>query len=290
MSIRVLRTAKATLQRSFYLDEVATAATGAVTVSVTRLDGTVVESGSATGPGVGNVYSYLFGGRDVVDELVITWSGTFGGDLITYDQDRIEVVGGFLFSLAEGRAVDPALASSVKFPTADLADYRTATEAEAERICGQAFVPRFRRVTVNGTGRPSLMMPDPLIRAIRSVKVNGVTFDVGSTALVGFSDAGMIYLSSGWIQGVPTGLRNITIEYEHGWDAPPTDIVRASKLRFKSMALRAKSALPDTAERVITVDQQGGTVVYGSPSIEKVGIPEVDAAYGRFPSPRPGFG
>jgi hypothetical protein len=290
MILRVLRTSKSTLSRTFTLDGVATSATGSVVVTVTRLDGTVVESGNASGPDASLAYSYTFSGRDVVDELIVTWSGTFGGDLITYDQDRIEVVGGFFFSIDEGRAVDASLASTAKFPYAFLVDKRTETEDECERICGQAFVPRFRRVTVNGTGSSNLMMPDPMIRNIRSVKVGATTFNPTDTALVGFSDAGMIYLSQGWIPGVPIGLKNITIEYEHGWDRPPTDIVRGAKIRFKSLALYGRSQLPDRAERMVTVDQQGGTVVYGSPSTEKVGIPEVDAAYGRFPPPRPGFG
>ena len=290
MILRVLRTAKSTLSRTFTLDGVATAATGAVVVTINRLDGTLVETGNASGPDVNLAYSYTFGGRDVVDELIVSWTGTFGGDVITYDQDRIEVVGGFFFSIDEGRAIDSALASTSKFSYSYLVDKRTETEAECERICGQAFVPRFRRVTVNGTGRPNLMMPDPLIRNIRSVKVGATTFSPTDTALVGFSDAGMIYLSAGWIPGVPIGLKNITVEYEYGWDRPPADIVRGAKIRFKSLALYNRSQLSDRAERAVTVDQNGGSVIYGSPSTEKVGIPETDAAYGRFPPPRPGFG
>jgi hypothetical protein len=220
---------------------------------------------------------------------VITWAATVGADAIVLT-DNIEIVGGFFFTIAEGRAVDPALSSTTKYPTADLVDRRAETEAECERICGQAFVPRFRRFTTNGRGKTALMMPDALIRSIRSVKVGNVTFSPTDTALVGFSDAGMIYLSQGWIPGVPIGIKNITIEYEYGSDAPPTDIARASKIRFKSMAMQSRSPMPDRAERVVQVDQQGGTVVYGSPGIEKTGIPEVDAAYGRYPSPRPGFG
>lgn len=290
MILRVLRTAKATLSRTFTLDGVATSATGAVTVTITRLDGTTVESGSASGPDADLAYSYTFGGRDVVDELLVSWAGTFGGDAITYDQDRIEVVGGFFFSIDEGRAVDSALASTTKFPYAYLVDKRTETEDEAERICGQAFVPRFRRVTVAGTGHPCLIMPDPLIRAVRSVTVNGAAYAPAVVSAVGYSDAGMLYLDKGWIPGIPPGLKNITVEYEHGWDQPPTDVVRGAKIRFKSLALYGRSQLPDRAERIVTVDQQGGTVVYGSPSMEKTGIPETDAAYARFPPPRPGFG
>lgn len=289
MTTRVLRTQKAVLTASFFVGETASVTAAAPVVTVTRLDGTAVENGNATGPDSNNAYSYTFGGRDVVDLLVVTWTGTVAGDAMVLT-DSIEIVGGFLFSIAQGRAVDPVLTSTTKFPTADLIDFRTQTEDECERICGQAFVPRFRRFTTNGLGQVALMMPDALIRTIRSVKVGNVTFDAPTTALVGYSDAGMIYLSQGWIPGVPPGIKNITIEYEYGWDQPPADIYRASRIRFKSIAMQSRSPLSDRAERVVQVDQSGGTVVYGSPSIEKVGIPEVDAAYGRYPSPRPGFG
>ena len=286
MPLRVLRTAKSTLSQAFYLDGEPTPATGSVAVAITRLDGTAVESGNATGPDANNAYTYQFQGRDVVDLLVVTWSATIAGDAIVF-ADSLEVVGGFYFSTAEGRAVDPALSSTTKFPDADLVRFRAETEAECERICGQAFVPRFLRFTTNGTGAGALMSPVALIRSIRSVSVGASTV---SAATVGFSDAGMIYLSTGWIPGVPVGTKNVAIELEYGWDAPPIDIVRAAKLRFKSIALQSRSPLPDRAERVVQVDERGGTVVYGSPNVEKVGIPEVDATYARYPSPRPGFG
>jgi len=287
--LRVLRTAKSVLSQTFYLDGVATDATGSVVVTITRLDGTAVEGGNATGPDANHKYTYQFQGRDVVDWLVVTWAATVSGDAIVLT-DSIEIVGGFFFSTTEGRAVDPALSSLTKFPESDMVDYRAQTESECERICGQAFVPRFLRFTTNGTGQTALMSPVALIRSIRSVKVGSATFAPADTASVGYSDAGMIYLSQGWVPGVPSGVKNITIELEYGWDAPPIDIVRAAKIRFKSIALQSRSPLPDRAERVVQIDERGGSVVYGSPTTEKVGIPEVDATYSRYPSPRPGFG
>lgn len=289
-TLRVLRTAKATIQKTFYLDEVATGATGSVGVAITRLDGTAVESGNAGGPDASNVYTYTYGGRDVLDELVVTWTATVGGDAIVLDQDLIQVVGGFYFSIAEGRAEDSALSNATKFPLATLLNRRIEAEDRCEEICEQAWVPRFRRAMVNGTGSTALMMPDPLIRSIRAVTVSGTVFSPAQVAAIGFSDSGMIYLSQGWIPGVPTGLKNITIEYEHGRDRPTPGIRHAALLHFKSLCLEGRSNLPDRAERAVTVDAQGGSVVYGSPTPGKTGIPTVDAAYGAVPSPRPGFG
>lgn len=280
--IRVLRTAKATLSRTFYLDEVGTDPTGSVGVSVTRLDGTVVESGVAAGTGNPGEVTYTFAGRDVLDHLVLTWSATVGGDAIVLDQDRIEVVGGFLFGLAQGRAADPVLQNTAKFPTATLIDDRIETEDECERITGQAWVPRFARETLSGNGSTALILSAPHVRAIRSVSVGGVV-SAGDTF---GGELGLLYRAGGW----PAGHHNIVVEYEHGHDNPNPSIVRAAVQRFKSIALEGRSALPDRAERVITVDQQGGSVVYGQPSSEKTGIPGVDAVYLRYESPRPGFG
>jgi hypothetical protein len=289
-TLRVLRTAKATLSRSFFLDELPTDATGSVSVAITRLDGTAVESGNASGPDANHGYSYTFQGREVLDELIVSWAATVGGDAIVLDQDVIQVVGGFYFSIAEGRAQDSALSSTVKFPYADLLDRRIEAEDRCEEITEQAWVPRFRRATVNGTGSTALMMPDPLIRSVRAVTVSGTTFSPTQVAAVGFSDSGMIYLSQGWIPGVPAGLKNITIEYEHGRDRPSPNIRRGVLTHFKSLCLQGRSNLPDQAERAVTIDTQGGQVIYGSPSKEKVGLPAVDAIYGAVPSPRPGFG
>lgn len=282
--IRVLRTSKATLSKTFYLDEAGTDATGSVGVAVTRLDGTLVESGTAVGP-VDGAYTYTFGGLDVVDELVLTWSATLGGDAVVLDQDRVEIVGGFFFGIAEGRAVDPALSNTSKYPTADLIDRRNEVEDEAERICGQAFVPRFHREVLTGGGRLGLPLRWPMVRAIRSVSVAGLAWTVPQVGGLTFSDTGVVTGAREWVLG-----QRIVVEYEHGWDRPPIELVRAAKLRFKSMAMEGRSALPDRAERVITQTEGGGTIQYGSPSAERTGIPAVDAVYGRFPPPRPGFG
>lgn len=286
-TVRVLRTAKATLSRVFYLDEVETLPTGSVGVSVARLNGLVVESGTASGPGVNGAFSYTFGGSEVLDELIVTWTLTLGGDAMVLDQDTIEVVGGFYFGLAEGRDVAPELANAQRYPTAKLVSARMETETECERITGQAWVPRFRRVAVSGAGRAYVVLPDTMIRSVRAVTVAGTAYDPSAVLALSFSDVGLLSLPSGvW----PLGSRNVVVEYEHGHDRPNADILRAAKLRFKGLVLEGTASLPDRAERTVTVDAQGGSIVYGSPTAEKTGIPAVDAVYGRWGDPRPGFG
>jgi hypothetical protein len=283
-TFRVLRTAKATLSRSFYLDEAESNATGSVMVSVTRLDGTPVDAREAVLNGT--AYDYEFPGRDVLDELVVTWSLSLGGDAMILDSDRIEVVGGFYFGLAEGRDVDRALRDPAKFPTEKLVERRMETESECERITGTAWVPRFCREVVSGYGRGPLQLAWPNVRAVRAISTSGVAYAPAAVGAVGVSSLGLLSRAAGW----PEGHANIVVEYEHGHDIPNPEIVRAAKIRFKSLLLEGSSALPDSAERRVTVDAQGGTTVYGSPSADRTGIPTVDAVYGRYADVRPGFG
>lgn len=289
--IRILRTAKTTLTRTFYLDETATNATGTVNVTVTRLDGTIVDGPTAASGPTSNAYSYTFPGRDVLDELIVSWSATVSGDAIILDQDRIQVVGGFYFSLGEGRAIDPKLADQTMFPTQKIIDARTIVEDECERICEQAFVPRFDRVALSGYWQRSLVLPHCNVRAIRAVTITPVggapvAFSPTEIAQLGVDPAGVLRRDGGLGYGVGVwdmGLSNIAVEYEHGLDWPPSDIVDGSKIRLKSKLLQPRSPLPDR------VDTIGGQQV-GQPNLWRTGLPEVDAIYARHPRPSPGFG
>lgn len=292
---RVQRTARATLSRTFYLDEVPTDATGSVLVTIARQDGTVVQGPTAaTGP-TSNVYSFVFSGSDTLDNLTVTWSATVGGDAVVLDEDFIEVVGGFYFSLAEARAIDPKFADTGRFTTDDIKAKRIEVEDECERITGRAWVPRFQRDILSGSGQNILVLSKTMLRRVRSITVDGALMDSGTVALFGGDRLGALRFSqnvqaSASAPGWAYGSGNIIVEYEHGHDRPEPPVVRGAKLRMKSFLLTTQSPMMDRAERVMTVDQSGGTVTYGSPSEDRTGIPETDAAYGKFPHPRPGFG
>jgi len=296
--LRVLRTAKTTLSRTFYLDEVATPATGAVVVTITREDGTSVQTGNATGPDASNTYTYVFNGLDVLDRLLVSWALTIGGDAVVLDQDVIEVVGGFFFGLAEARQIDATFTNTTRYPTADVIDVRTQTEAECEEICRQAFVPRFERETLDGHPRIRyLRLKWPNLRKVRAVSVNGVAWTSDQLTAIGADRLGIIRPGKSWVYwgyGFAAqwawGVGNIVVEYEHGLDRPPVDIVRGSKIRWKALMFerKSRSPLPDRSERLQT--SEVGTVSLASESQWSTGIPSVDAAYARHPSPRPDFG
>lgn len=296
--MRVLRTAKTVLSRAFYLDEVATPATGTVSVSITREDGTTVQSGAATGPDANNVYSFLFNGSDTLDRLNVAWSATVGGDAVILDQDVIEVAGGFYFSLGQARSIDTVFTNTIRYPTQDVIEVRIETEDECEAICEQAFVPRFEREVLDGhPHQRHLVLKWPNLRKVRALSVNGVAWTPTQLAAVGADRLGCIRPDSSWswFWGIgsgfwPYGVGNIVVEYEHGLDRPPTDIVRGARQRWKALMFerKSRSALPAQAERTQTTEQ--GVVSLATPTQWTTGIPSTDAAYARHPSPRPDFG
>jgi hypothetical protein len=298
-TVRVLRTAKTTLTRVFYLDEVPTSANGAVSVRITREDGTLVQAGDASGPDVDDAYSFTFNGSDTLDRLNVSWTMTLGGDPMILDQDSIEVVGGFYFGLAEARKIDSVFANATRYPTADVIDVRLQTESECERICRQAFVPRFERETLDGHPNVRhLRLRWPNLRKVRALSVNGVPWTDDRLALVGADRLGIIRPGNDWYWWFgggygsvwPWGVGNIVVEYEHGLDRPPAEIVQAAKLRWKSLMFerKSRSPLPDRSERLQT--SEVGTISIASPGLWTTGIASVDAVYQGYPSPRPDFG
>jgi hypothetical protein len=157
-------------------------------------------------------------------------------------------------------------------------------EDEFERICGQAFVPRYSRDVLSGPRRGPLRLRWPRLRRVLSVTVGGVAWSPSAVAEFGPDPLGLLRHGGGW----PYGVGNIVVEYEHGMDRPPTGIARVAKLRMKSLLLTGQSPLPDRAERISTTD--AGTFTLAIASQESTGIPDVDAELQRHLSPRPGFG
>lgn len=284
--VRVLRTASVVLTHIFYVDETPTDATGAVTYSVKRLDGTVVASGSASGPAPTGTYTFTVPAQTQVDTLTVDWTGLVAGATVTA-RDIVEIVGGYLFGLAEARAQPPAL-DTIKWPTAKLAQKRIGVETECEEICGQAFVPRFARVqfTLDGDTRGTtlvnkLTLPHIGVRTLRACTVDGVTQSV----------AGLTVSQSGVLRGltwagVATGT-SVIVEYEYGMDYPPEDLKDAAMLRLRSRLSAGDTGVPQRALSFSVAD--GGVYRLSTPSGKKTGIPDVDGPYERWTLDRGGF-
>lgn len=282
--IRVAKGASATLSHTFAVGEVLTDSSTAVTVAGVDATGSTVFSGTASSAGAGTGrYTYAMAGQAALSAITVSWSATIAGAAVV-EIDQVEIVGGFFFTLLEGRASDPVLADATRYPSDELAAARTEVETECEWICLRAFVPRYRRVVLDGTGTTDLVLPDALVRTIRSASMAprygqaAVALTAGQLAAVAVVDDQSAIRTDGdvWTEG----RRNIVVEYEYGGDAPPADLVRAAKIRFRSRLNITRTGIPDRATSFTSGD--GGTYRLSMPDAFLTGIPEVDAAYGRY--------
>lgn len=278
--VRIARTTRVTLSHTFYVDGVATDATGTPTVSIKRLDGEEVATPSVSHAGVGTgTYSYVVPEQSTLDTLQAVITAVVAGATIE-QSDWIEVVGGFLFTLAEARAMPPAL-SLQQWPDAVLAQRRIGTEIECERICGQAFVPRFARVALSGNNRASVLLPRSHVRAIRSITLDGVAQD---SSTYHWTTSGVLIRKTGWWT---FGSSNVVVEFEYGMDVPPVDLSEAAMLRLRSRIAQGKSEIPSRASSYTV--QGGGVYRLSMPTREKTGHPDVDGTYEGYMQVEAGF-
>lgn len=290
---RVAVTAAYTLEHEFEVGEEPAAAAGDVTVTGTDPTGAQVFDAIAT-PATGDRYTYPMAGQPQLTLLDVAWAGTVAGaDRVEHDQ--VEICGGFLFSLREGRASDPSLKDPVKYTLADLRRARTEVEQECEWICLQAWVPRYRRAVLDGTGTTDVQLPDGgdevragvLLRGVRTIRSAAVAPRAGQpfVPLTPAQLAALVIRPDGVLRRTDGGVwtagdSNIVLEYEYGSDAPPADLKRAALTRFRDRLQFDKKQVPDRAVSFTITDL--GTYRLSLPDAFRTGLPEVDAAYGRY--------
>jgi hypothetical protein len=237
------------------------------TVTITRDDGTaLVTDAAATPSGTGGfLYTLSAGQNDRLDILTAEWTSALG-TLTTVT----EVAGGFLFTIAQARSLNP-LSDPTKYPTQAIIDARTLVETALEDACGVAFVPRYRREVVSGTGGTELVLSSPRVTALRSTTLDGATV----TDTVVPSAPGVIYTAGGWTRG----FGNYSIAYEHGWPFPPPRVSQAALLWAKSVLV--KGPIDD---RTTSFSTEDGTFSLATPGIRGsvTGIPEVDATIAQY--------
>jgi len=281
---RVARTARALLDHAFYdLDgETPLAATGDVTVAVVDANGATVTTGTATA-GADGTYTWTLPAQAQLAELRVSWTAVLDGTTVV-EVDQVEVVGGFYFTVAEGRDKYQATRNSAQYTTADVLARRTEVEIECERICARAFVPRYRRVVLNGSGTTELVLPDPHVRTIRSVRMApraDRTFTAFTTAqLAALHEGGDRVLRRLDGERWTEGYGNVVVEYEHGLDAPPPDLVDAVKTRLRDRLTDPTSRTSDRAVSYRSVT--GGDYKLATATEFTTGLPDVDAVYERY--------
>ena len=286
---QILRGVAATLSwQNIDQDGLAAAPAGAVTVTVTRADGTAIATGAATsGSGsAARTYSLSAANNQLLDLLTVVW--TDAGDASTHTT-YVEVVGGFYFTLAEARASDAALQNPDKYPDALIIATRREVEEEFERICGVSFVPRFRRDIVSGSGRSTLLLDRHPVRTVRAIWTYSDADDYTAwssdeLATVVLDEWGLLTSRTGLAFGY--GARNLAVAYEHGMTRPPAEVKRAAMQRLRSRMNSSMSGIPDRATSFSVAE--GGTYSLDTPGPYKTGMPEVDAALARHSRRVPG--
>lgn len=257
---------------------------GVVTVGVTRADGTaLIAPGTATSGATDNprTVALTSAQTSTLDWLLATWTDAGGGTATTIH----EVVGGFYFTLAELRNAQPDLADASKYPPEALLAARWQVEDEFEDIAGVAFVPRYRRARVLGHGTQTLILPDPLVRTVRSVWAYSTAtaytvFTADQLAALAPYAGG--YITDGNGIAFSCGFDHV-VAYEHGHDRPPADLQRLAMVRAREVANESKTTIPARAERYTSPE---GTLVFsllpGGPGGRRTGNPDIDAALTRY--------
>jgi hypothetical protein len=268
---RVLQATPLTLSQQWYEAGVAVDP-GTVTVGITRADGTELVAPATATSGSGTAartYNLTTTHTALLDTLTVTWTSTLKGTITS----TVEVVGGFLFSIAEFRSLGSAYANTTNYPTATVADMRTTVEQALEDACSVAFVPRYSMETVNGVYGGLLSLRWARVRSIRTVTVDDVA---GTPADYVALREGMVYASSTWWTA---GYGNVTVGYEHGYDSPPMRIKRAA------LILAKRWITPGSADdRAINVTNDSGTYALFQAGVRGhlFDVPEVQAAVDQY--------
>lgn len=297
---RVAKSAPATLTHTFVVGETPTDAAASVTVTITDANSTAVVTAAAATHGTTGVYSYAMAGQALLARYSVAWTGTFSGSVVT-ETDYVEIVGGFFFNLADARASDAALSDATRFSTAMLASSRQEVEDECEMICDRAFVPRYRRAVLDGSGSPDILLTDYKWAAegrsaadIRTIRSATMAPQVGQTfvALTTLQLASCTVTADGLLRRVDgniwaEGVQNVVVEYEYGLHAPSSDLVRMAMVRLRDRLAIPLTGIPDRASSFTATD--GGTFRLDMPDAFKTGLPMVDAVYSRY-SRRSGAG
>ena len=290
MLFRALVTTRLIVSHTFVVDGVVIDAAGAVTGTVKRLDGTAVPGSPITAShGTTGKYSVDLPASALLDTWTLDWAGSVAGsDVIV--RDYVEHVGGFLFDIGAAREAHKSQANpwnTGRYSNDLLVAKRIAVEQEAEAIAHAAFVPRFARFALDGTGTDEIVTPDMNLRAVRGIKVAeryGQPYgdlSVGELAAVAPLESGVLARDDGSVW--PLGRRNVIVEYEYGKDYTPPEVTDASVMRLRYMVSATRTSIPDRA--ISYTLAEGGVYRMAQAGKRSTGSPDIDAAYLRNGNP-----
>jgi hypothetical protein len=249
---------------------------GTVTVGVVRSDQTeLVAPGTATSvSGVSRTLTLTAAQTAQLDRLTVTWTAS----AVTVGTTVVDLVGAPYLTVAELRAFEPSLVDATTNPVDRLVRARLEVEDMFERSIGTlAFVPRFGVAQVdNRNGSNVVRLPHYFMRLVRWVKYgpgDGTLYDFDPVELgyVAADPAGIATLNPGsWPQG------RLLVGYEHGMDAPPSEVKRQAALATRRQMNQHKSQVDARATTYQSVE--GGTVGLATPGLGPwvTGVPSID--------------
>lgn len=212
---------------------------------------------------------------------VYVWTGTGTAPDIAPGFFTAATVTPSYVTLAELRAL-PNLADTAKFTNAELAAACDWFETLFEDYTGVAWVPRTATDERHyGTGGTIILdhIRPRTISAVRSYTdaTTTVAYTPAELADLHLEPSGMIRRNTlGWFS---TAYGLVAVDYTHGFDAPPRDVVEAAKV-----AIRDHLIVDYQANRQYAVSTEAGIVRTSTPDADAgrpFGIPEVDVVANR---------
>jgi hypothetical protein len=260
------------------------AASGVPTVTVVRSDGTEL-TGLTPAITAGVVELELDADTlSSLDILTVTWE--LDGD--TRGITKLDVVAPGGVTVAEVRATESSLADQARYPSSKVRAALDVVEAMVESVTHTAFTPRLSVAHFYGKGAYVHVLPTLALRRVRwayttvdNIRTDAETIDLDEVVA---NEAGIL-VGYWWWKGA-----NVTVGYEHGWDAPPADLRSAI-----CAAVRRRLNTPTAGIDPRAMSYQppeGGNVVLATPGLGPwvTGIPEIDEVLVRYSSKMPKVG
>lgn len=195
MATRIVAGVPQAVTRTFYTPgtEGTVDADAGVTVSVVHVNGYVVlPAGTAAthnGSAGSGSYSITIPAQATVADLIVTWTGTFGGSAWNVT-DYVSVVGSYFFELAELRAMDGLAGNAGSYPTSALINARENAETLFEQATGRHWTRKYARETLDGDQkyRRGLMVTDNFYFIQLSRRLGLANAHPRTLLFVGFDD------------------------------------------------------------------------------------------------------
>lgn len=264
------------LSTQFYDDDgVAMVLTAAPTYAVVNANGTSVATGTASAatPDTG-LYTFTLPAQSALARLTITWTGAKSGAAVV-QITHAEVVGSWLFTVAEARAFERAVITTTKASTAEIKAARAEIVEFFTKAIGAAPVERFFREVHDANGGDHLWLWTGEVNTIKTLTIDDTSITVDDDVIAW--SAGRLYYSGSF----PVGNQTVIVTMEAGFKPTPLQLKRAALVLLKAMVLGS-----DLMDRALTsTDDAGNTfrLATADPYRDKpTGIPYVDAVINTY--------